>query len=285
MRPRRDKPSFKQITGELKNPFPRAKKYLGQNFLVDPNIKKKIIEHCDLSDHDIVWEIGPGRGALTSELTQRAKEVYVIEKDQPLAKRLEEIQTPNLKVITADFLDLDLNQLPVPTKVIGNLPYNISTPIIEKLLGHRQRLTDIFITVQLEFGQRLAAKPHTKEYGSLSCFVQYYADVDFLFRIKNTAFRPIPKVHSGFVHLKIRPPRRPAADEKFLFELIRAAFQQRRKQLSNALYPLIGEEGIRSLQEQGETLSLRAENLGVDDYVRLAELLGRKEKGRPKPSR
>ena len=261
---------------------PFAKKHLGQNFLIDPNIKRRLLEHCSLTTNDIVWEIGPGRGALTSELVQMANKIYAIEKDRSLVELLQQnFPAPNLTIIAADFLTVDLNQLPAPTKVIGNLPYNISTPIIERLIHHRQWLTDLFFTVQLEFGRRLTAQPHTKDYGSLSCFVQYYADVELLFRIKNTAFRPIPKVHSCFIHMKFRPPHTPASDENFLFALIRTAFQQRRKKLVNSLYPLIGKEGMEVLQKKGIDLNARAENLAVKDYVRLAEMLSEKnqEKG------
>ena len=212
-----------------------TKKHLGQNFLVDGNMQKRIIAACDLKQDDIVLEIGPGRGALTKPISGKVSKVYAVETDGQFCEDLRDqfdSPTPRVTIIHADFLKYDLKKIPSHPpfskggrgdfllKVVGNLPYNISTPIIEKLLAHRSLFRDLFLTVQLEFGQRLAAKPHSKAYGALSCFVQYYCDVKILFKIPNTSFRPVPKVTSCFIRLSLRAPSRKAKNEDRLFKII-----------------------------------------------------------------
>ena len=150
----------------------RPKKHLSQNFLADPHAKERILSACQLKPNDVVLEIGPGTGALTRDLMTRVEKLYAIEADSDLYKKLkEDITGEHFQLIHADFLKYDLTSLPQGIKVIGNLPYHISTPIIEKLIQMRSRIQHVFLTVQLEFGQRLAAQPHSKDYGALSCFV------------------------------------------------------------------------------------------------------------------
>ena len=196
------------------------KKHLGQNFLVDPNIKNKIIAACRLQKDDIVLEIGPGPGALTRIIAAQVKTLYAVETDARFCEDLK--RDPDLeavKVIHGDILKYDLKSLPPGTKVIGNLPYYISSPIIERLIGHRSIFPQCFLTVQWEFGRRLTAQPHTKDYGSLSCFAQYYGDVKILFKIPPAAFRPAPRVVSCFVAITSREPQIKAHNEPLLFDI------------------------------------------------------------------
>ena len=249
------------------------KRSLGQHFLVDPRIRERIIAACDLTKDDVVLEIGPGKGALTRPLADRVKKVLAIEKDNFLAPQLEkEFAGTNVTIEHADILKYPFEQLPAPMKVVGNLPYNIATPIIEKVLAFRHKFSVFYMTVQLEYGNRIVARPGNKEYGSLSCFVQYYAQAQKLFKIPPSAFRPAPKVDSCFLSLRMRPePARKARDEEFLFKLIRACFSQRRKAIRNSLAVVYGrEEGEELLRNLNIDPMLRAEDLSLEDYVRLA---------------
>ena len=249
-----------------------TQKHLGQNFLVDPNVKRKIISACDLSENDTVLEIGPGGGALTRELAPRVKKLIAVETDKVLFQELrDKFHGTSTEIIHADFLELPTGSLPDNLKAIGNLPYYISTPIIEKILLQPDKFSSFFLTIQYELGRRLAAGPGTKEYGSFSCFVQYYAEPKILFKIKNTAFRPVPKVDSCF--LKLTPLKRSnkAQDERWLFQIIRHAFQQRRKTLANALSRLIEPEKLQQVLKKldlGE--KVRAENLQLEDFIALS---------------
>lgn len=249
------------------------KRSLGQNFLINPRVEQKIIEACDLTKDDVVLEIGPGKGVLTRPLADRVKKVLAIEKDNYLAPQLEkEFAGTNVTIEHADVLKYPFEQLPAPMKVVGNLPYNIATPIIEKVLAFRHKFSVFYMTVQLEYGNRIVARPHSKEYGSLSCFVQYYAQAQKLFKIPPSAFSPAPKVDSCFLSLRMRPePARKARDEEFLFKLIRACFSQRRKTLRNSLAVIYGKkEGEELLRNLNIDPMLRAEDLNLEDYVRLA---------------
>lgn len=269
----------------MKNPARRAtfhlphsaksfttKKQLGQNFLVDPNIKRKIIAACELLSTDTVLEIGPGEGALTREIAPKVQKLIAIETDRTLADELQAgFQNTSTEVIHADFLKFPMETLPNKLKVIGNLPYYISTPIIEKILRHPDKFSAFFLTIQYELGRRLAAGPGTKVYGAFSCFVQYYAEPKLLFKIKNTAFRPVPKVDSCFLKLIPLKRQQKANDEQWLFQIIRHAFQQRRKTLYNALSGLIATEKLQSVLKRLDLKEkVRAENLRLEDYIALA---------------
>jgi len=255
----------------------KAKKHLGQNFLTDQRTQLKIIQSCDLQSSDTVLEIGPGQGALTNLIAPVVGKLICVETDhdliEPLKGTVPFLGTAH-EIIHANFLKWDMALLPEGIKVIGNIPYNISTPIIEKLIEQREKISSAFLTVQLEFGQRLAANPGGKEYGSLSCFAQYYLDIKLLFKIKNTCFRPAPKVDSCFLRLIPRPPIKKAHDEVFLFKMIQTAFQQRRKTIVNALKPItekdILEKALASLKID---FNKRPEVLTLSNYVDLANLL------------
>ena len=255
------------------------KKSLGQNFLVNPRVRHRIIEACELGKKDVVLEIGPGKGALTAAIAAGVKEVFAVEKDDRLAEELrEQFRDTNVRIIHADVLEYPLSRLPDRLKVVGNLPYNIATPIIEKVLAFRHKFPVFYMTVQLEYGDRIVAKPGSKDYGSLSCFVQYYAQAKKIFKIPPSAFRPAPRVDSCFLSLRMRPePVHKARDEKFLFKLVRTCFNQRRKMLKNSLGVVYGkEEAEELLRKLNIDPMVRAEDLSLEDYVRLANRDGSK---------
>jgi 16S rRNA (adenine1518-N6/adenine1519-N6)-dimethyltransferase len=252
-----------------------AKKHLAQHFLIDPRIKEKIIDACGLNQNDVILEIGPGKGALTQAMADRAKHIYAVEIDRQLCCQLQEsLPAKNVTIIPEDILQFDPSQLPRITKVVGNLPYNISTPIIEKLIEQRRLFRELYLMVQWEFGRRMAAPSGSKEYGSLSCYVQYYFSVDILFRIKNTCFRPVPKVMSCFLKLTPRDPILKARDEQLLFSIIRTGFQQRRKKILNAIRKLYPPEVLAPiLAELKIGGNSRPEEITLNDYISLTNLL------------
>lgn len=251
------------------------KKNLGQNFLTDIRIQQKIIQSCDLRPEDVVVEIGPGQGVLTRLIAPRVKKLICVETDRDLIDPLRSNLPSSVEIVHADFLKWDMSHLPDGIKVIGNIPYYISTPIIEKLIEDKTKVSAAFLTVQLEFGQRLTAKAGGKDYGSLSCFAQYHADIKMLFKIKNTCFRPAPKVDSCFLRLNMRPhPEQVEGIEEFLFKLIRTAFQQRRKNIVNSLKGLVGKEKLEdSLKVLGIDFNSRPENLTLSNYIGLCKSL------------
>lgn len=255
----------------------RPKKNLGQNFLTDIRIQQKIVQACDLKIEDVVVEIGPGSGALTRLIAPQVKRLICVETDRDLIGPLRSGLPSSVEIVHADFLKWDMGHLPSGVKVIGNIPYYISTPIIEKLIQDRTKLSAAFLTVQLEFGQRLTAKAggDPKDYGSLSCFAQYYADIKMLFKIKNTCFKPTPKVDSCFLRLIMRPyDQGLASNEEFLFKLIQTAFQQRRKNIVNSLKGLVGREKLEgSLKNLGIDFNARPENLTLLNYIGLCNAL------------
>ena len=178
----------------------KPKKSLGQNFLVDKNIQKKIIVYLEIKPDDIILEIGAGRGELTNLIAKEAEKVYALEIDNSLCGILKENlkSYSNVEIINRDILKFNLRayfrNLKQNLKVFGNIPYYISSPIIEHLFNYRNKIESIFITVQKEFAKRVTAIPGSKEYGSLSCFVQYYAKPKIIFNIKKASFFPVPKV-------------------------------------------------------------------------------------------
>lgn len=254
----------------------RPKKSFGQNFLVNPHTINKIISFSDLKPNDIVLEIGPGKGALTHQLAKHTKKVIAIEKDKQLAQQLKkQFIDSNVQIIEANFLSYSIKNLPKISKVVGNLPYNIATPIIEKLIEHKSKFSEMFFTVQLEHGLRMTAKPHTKSYGSFSCFIQYHTLSKKLFNIKNTCFYPKPKVQSCFVSMQInKNTALTKATENFLFKMIQCAFQQRRKMIVNSLVHFADKEMIfEALEKTKIRNTSRAENLTLHDYIALSKIL------------
>lgn len=266
--------------------YHRAKKSLGQNFLIDPNLQHKIVEALAPTPGDRVVEIGPGTGALTRHLVGRVGHLTLVELDDDLAARFqgEYAEREDVNVVHADVLEIPMKELAAgePFKVIGNIPYGITTPLIFHLLdveGPRPQL--IVLTVQREVAERLAAGPGTKDYGALSVGVQAVARVEKLFKITRQAFRPRPDVDSMLIRIvPMIPPPLSASQEEAFRRLTRAAFSRRRKQLQKVLrqapgYALSGEEAGKLLRSLDIDPATRPDALPVADYVRLAAALTR----------
>jgi 16S rRNA (adenine1518-N6/adenine1519-N6)-dimethyltransferase len=262
-----------------RKPFVRARKSLGQNFLVDKNAVERLIGSCGLTKDDVVIEIGPGTGLLTREIAPKVKQLTAVETDPRFCETLtEEFRGSNVRIVHADFLKVDMSELAEKgqaVKVIGNLPYYITTPIITAIIESRDRFSELFMTVQLEFAERIAAKPGGKEYGAFTCFVQFYAEPTLLFKIKSSSFKPRPKVDSCFMKLALRQhPLFDVPDKSFLFKIIRTSFQQRRKTLSNALSALFAKDEIAvALARVGIDPQRRPESMSLADFVSLSAQL------------
>lgn len=254
----------------------KPKKSLGQNFLVDKNIQRKIIEACDFKPPDIVLEIGSGRGELTSDIANKVKFVIGVEIDKQLSGLLKEgfKDYKNVKIINQNILKFNLNSYFAKTKikVIGNIPYYITSPIIEHLFKYKDKIEAIFLTVQKEFGQRMCASKGSKDYGAFSCFVQFHAKPGIIFNIKKNSFYPAPKVDSCFLRLVIRgKPLFTLKNESLLFKIIRAAFNQRRKTLRNSLKNIVSPQKLEAYFSRYKiTPNIRPEDLGLEDFTNLA---------------
>lgn len=261
----------------------RAKKSLGQNFLIDPNQQRKIVDALGAGADDEVVEIGPGRGALTGHLAERVGRLVLVELDDALAADLavDYAQSPSVEVVHADILNVDRAGLvsdPEQSLVIGNIPYNITTPIIFRLL-ERPRPRRIVLMVQEEVADRIVAPVGTKSYGALSVGVRIAGAVEKLFRVKRGSFRPVPGVDSAVI--RIEPRQQDALDpavEASTRRLVRAAFQWRRKQLGTILrsHPDIGlaAEAIEELTSSvGVDPTTRPERLEPEHFVALGQRL------------
>ena len=223
--------------------FSFQKKY-GQNFLIDANILEKIVNASDITDRDCVLEIGPGIGTMTQYLAKNAKEVIAVEIDQALIPILEDTlaEYDNVTVINEDILKLDIGRIVEEknggraVKVVANLPYYITTPIIMGLLEGDVPIESITVMVQKEVAERMQTGPGTKDYGALSLAVQYYTKPEIVAQVAPTCFMPKPKVGSTVIRLdRYKEPPVDTKDEKFMFSIIRASFNQRRKTLVNGL--------------------------------------------------
>lgn len=261
----------------------RAKRSLGQNFLVDPNLQRKIVGAVEAGPDDEVLEVGPGQGALTRHLAGTVRRLVLVELDDDLAADLGETYRgrDDVRVVHGDVLDTDLAALvddPAGLKVVGNIPYNITTPILFRLL-ERPRPRDIVLMVQAEVADRIVADPGTSEYGALAVGVRSVARAERLFRVGRGAFRPVPGVDSAVVRVTpiVPPPLEPAEEER-LRTLVRAAFQWRRKQLGKILrdHPdlTVPRDRLPDLAERvGFALTDRPETLSPDAFIRLAAAL------------
>lgn len=239
----------------------------------------KVVDAIAPAADDTFLEIGPGRGALTAALAPRVRRIVAVEIDRDLATALPARVPPNVHVVTGDFLDVDLDALlghePAPLRVAGNLPYNVSSPILFRLLdaaGEGRRFRDAVVMLQKEVADRLVASPGSKAYGALAIQVQLVADVDRLLTLPAGAFRPAPKVASALVRLRFRPASADVGDRAAFERLVRGLFRQRRKTLLNALRPVAG-AFARSADEvlvtAGLNPSRRPETLTVDEMARL----------------
>jgi 16S rRNA (adenine1518-N6/adenine1519-N6)-dimethyltransferase len=245
----------------------RARRRFGQHFLHDPGVLRRIVEAIAPAPGEAIVEIGPGGGALTRPLIERAGRVTAIEIDRDLAARLaREFPPERLTVIVGNALEYDFATLPAGTRGVGNLPYNISTPLLFHFARFADRLRDLHFMLQLEVVERMVAAPSTPQYGRLSVMLQCRFRMTRLFNVARGAFRPPPRVESAVVRLEPLPPGTfPAFDLALLENLVRRAFSARRKKLRNAL-PLDAAD-YDALRIDP---NLRPENLSPADYVRIA---------------
>jgi 16S rRNA (adenine1518-N6/adenine1519-N6)-dimethyltransferase len=257
---------------------PFARKRFGQHFLVRPAIAEHIVALAGLCDDSVGLEIGPGRGALTRLLAPRCRRLLLIEVDRDLAEQLRRTYAGQsaVEVITGDVLELDLQALigvAAPVTVVANLPYNISTPVLMRLLGEPTLFERHILMLQREVAERIVAAPGGKTYGALSVVVQAVADARIAMRVPPTAFAPRPQVESAVVVIE---PRRPApldtAQRHELRRVVRTAFSRRRKQLANVIAPLTPDPHA-VLTALGLDPRQRPENLTPADFIRLAAAL------------
>jgi 16S rRNA (adenine1518-N6/adenine1519-N6)-dimethyltransferase len=271
------KPS--ELLSFLKERGLHAKKGLSQNFLIDGNIIQKITDTASVSSGDLVIEIGPGPGALTEALLERGAFVTAIEKDTLFAKELQRLQTPDrrLEIICGDVLTFPLTDFLQKNlrkyKVVANLPYHITTPILTLLLPYYQTIESLTIMVQKEFADRMIAAKRTPEYSSLTLFVQFYARVAKSFTVSPNCFYPRPKVYSSVIHCQPHPPLLKADTETF-FLLTRTAFGKRRKMLRASLKDLYAFEKVeQALINLSHPPTARPEELTIEDFIALFHLL------------
>ncbi len=264
----------------------RPKKSLGQHFLWKPGIVEKIVDAAEIAENDVVVEIGPGLGILTAACARRAGLVIGVELDQQLFPVLEEVlcEYDNVRLVQGNALEVDFDELVAefsseprtPYKVLGNLPYYLSSPLLLRLLEGKFRAELFVFMLQREVAERLVARPGGKDYGSLSVVVQYYAEPELLFTVSRDAFYPPPQVASAVVRLRRRSQPPVEVEEALFFQVVRAAFRYRRKTLRNALLeagllePGVLEEVFR---KSGIEPSRRGESLSLAEFAALANAL------------
>lgn len=264
--------SLSQITRELLEAYGRyPRKRLGQHFLVDPQVLQRVINAAELTKDDLVIEIGSGLGVVTAELAQRAQHVIAVEVDKELLKISQDVLKAyqNISYVSKDFLKINLHELSLGKKykIVGNLPYYITAPIVEKILEAEDKPELAVLMVQKEVAERMASGPGTKKYGSFSIFVQYHAEVKLDSFVSKSSFHPWPKVGSAIVILKpYQHPEYEVKNEKLFFDIVHAAFQQRRKKLRNSLVDF-------GLSDAGIDLNQRPEELTIEDFSALANHL------------
>ena len=259
-------------------------KSLGQNFLIDGNIVRKICQDGDITKEDYVLEIGPGIGTLTEELALNAKKVVAVELDQKLLPILEEtlVDYDNVEIVHGDILRVDIKGLIEeklgggPIKVVANLPYYVTTPIIAKLIEEDFNIESIIVMIQKEVADRIVAGPGNKQYGSLSVFVNFYTEPEILIGVPKTVFMPQPKVDSAVIKLKLKK-NLPQVNREVFFKVVKSAFGKRRKTILNSLSSQelgLEKEIIREVLETvGIPLEERAENLKIEDFIKISKTL------------
>ncbi|MCX7877785.1 MAG: 16S rRNA (adenine(1518)-N(6)/adenine(1519)-N(6))-dimethyltransferase RsmA [Ignavibacteria bacterium] len=246
-----------------------AKKSLGQNYLIDRNISRKIVDSFSISENDRVLEIGPGRGAITRYIHEKTSDVIAIEIDKDNFTYLKN-ELPSLKLLHKDILKTDFKSLSAGKKlrVIGNVPYNISTPIVFKLISERRYIIDAQLMVQEEVAQRLTASAGSKLYGIPSVILQAFSKVKPLFKVPPSCFRPEPKVYSRVIYIDFSYSLEDKiTDTEFFIRVVKAAFATRRKTLKNSL------RKFGSIESEYIDLKKRAETLSVNDFIELSNKL------------
>lgn len=266
-----------------------AKKSLGQNFLIDEEVVSGIVEKSGVSNDDLVIEIGPGLGTLTSRLLENAGFVIAIELDSKMVNIITDRFSlyKNFEIINEDVLKVDLKKIIVEklskyhlksAKVVANLPYYITTPIIMKLLEDKLELDSITVMVQKEVALRISEQPGGKESGAITYSINYYAEPELLISVPNTSFIPSPEVDSAVIKLSLlKEPRVKVKSEKTLFKVIKSAFMQKRKTLLNALYNgnilSSKEEILKMFEELGIDEKIRGEKLTLQEFAKIADYI------------
>lgn len=272
--------SVRQIRAWLQAHHVRPSKGWGQNFLTDRRVAQRVLDAADLQPDDAVLEVGPGLGALTLMLAERARQVIAVEVDARLVAILqavlEEQHLENITLIQANALSQPVPELlrgEPQAKVVANIPYSITSPLLEHLLKGKAHIPVIVLTIQKEVAERLTAVPSSAAYGALSLFAQYHAQVEYLGRVPNTAFYPQPEVDSAIVRLTPLPDRLPPLEQQWFFRLTRTGFGKRRKTLRNALTSLFDDADRASaiLRRAGVPTDARAEALRLEQWLALAQ--------------
>ena len=252
----------------------KYKKSLGQNFLHDKNIIKKIIESSELTEDSLVLEVGPGEGALTKELISTKAKIISFEIDKRLEETLAKIKYDNLTIIYEDFLKIDLKNVLKNYKykkihLIANLPYYITTPIINKVINETE-VEEMIIMVQKEVADRFKAKPNTKEYNSLSVFLQYNFEIQLVTIVSKNSFIPKPKVDSAVIKFSRKNEKLSAKNEEIFFKLVKDSFKFKRKNLKNNLFDYDLKVIENVLKTFNKDLTYRAESLTIDEFIKIS---------------
>jgi 16S rRNA (adenine1518-N6/adenine1519-N6)-dimethyltransferase len=247
-------------------------KRFGQNYLLDQNILNKIIKEIDPAPEDHIVEIGPGRGALTAKLFQKIKSLTAVEIDTRVIDDLQK-KFPGLKLIVDDFINLNLQNFQInkddKLRIVGNIPYNLTSPILFHLIEYADIIQDTVLMVQHEVAKRMTAQKGTKDYGILSVILRFFSDTEYCFKISPNVFFPRPKVDSALVHIRFKDKIIVQDEIQSFIDIVKASFGNRRKTLKNSLSNSIFKE--LNFADSGIDLSLRAEQLEVEDFIRLAE--------------
>lgn len=267
-----------------KRPYIKPKKNLGQNFLIDQKVVQKIIDAVDPLPADVIVELGAGKGILTDYLVPRSQKTIAVELDQRLSRILmssfgtkDNFCLKEMDILDVSFADFS-REFNVPKmKLVGNLPYNITSPILFKLIDEREYLHNPIVMMQLEVAQRLAAKPGTKSYGVPTIITQLYSQPEILFTVPPRAFKPRPKVQSAVVRIAWRDkPAVELEDSELFFRLVRSVFSKRRKMLRNSLLGLTSKEHLPEIEQQsGIELTRRPETLSLVEFDRMARAVWR----------
>lgn len=260
----------------------KANKSLGQNFLINEQIIDDIVRVADVNENDLIIEIGPGLGSLTSKLADNAKKVVAIELDQNMIEILKERFSlyKNVEIIHGDIMKVDLKEIigeEKNVKIVANLPYYITTPIVMKLLEENLKMKSITVMVQKEVGERFCAIPGGKEYGAITVSINYYSDPKIVLDVPKDNFNPIPEVDSCVVQLKLKKNHIELKDKKLFFRLIKIAFSQRRKNIGNSLtgIGMTKQEVKEMLEALSLDINLRAENLSINQYAQIANYIAK----------
>jgi 16S rRNA (adenine1518-N6/adenine1519-N6)-dimethyltransferase len=252
----------------------RPLKKFGQNYLNDPNILRKIVEEIAPAEGDNIIEIGPGLGALTKKLLEKVPVITAVEIDKRVGEELK-AKFPGLNLLTQDFLKTDLNAIyninNIKLRITGNIPYNLTSPILFMIIENNRIIRDSVLMVQLEVAQRIISKKGTKEYGILSVLLHYFCDVKLCFKVSPNVFTPRPKVWSAVIHLYPKELNITNDEKKLFIQTVKASFGNRRKTLKNSLSNSIFKE--LNFENSGIDLSLRAEQLDISDFVILSKYI------------